>query len=85
MLLALNLVPGVSSDVLACCDEFLCVPQARLKASREALRQVRGASLNVAHAAAICMYQLLGSTSVLTSHLRLGRPKKVRAAASCLI
>eukprot|EP00435_Cladocopium_sp_Y103_P051299 s1495_g15.t2 len=36
---------GVSPDVLECCDDFLCVPQ------------VRGASLNVAHAAAICMYE----------------------------
>lgn len=37
---------GVSPEVLECCDDFLCVPQ------------VRGASLNVAHAAAICMYEL---------------------------
>ncbi|CAK9058017.1 unnamed protein product [Durusdinium trenchii] len=38
---------GVSEEVLRCCNDFLRVPQ------------VRGASLNVAHAAAICIYESL--------------------------
>lgn len=37
---------GLSSEVVATCDECVCVPQ----------RQ--GKSLNVAHAASICLYEL---------------------------
>ncbi|CAK9058121.1 unnamed protein product [Durusdinium trenchii] len=50
---------GVSEEVLRCCNDFLRVPQ------------VRGASLNVAHAAAICIYELAQpSTATVLGKMR---------------
>eukprot|EP00913_Durusdinium_trenchii_P002715 g2513.t1 len=52
---------GVSEEVLRCCNDFLRVPQ------------VRGASLNVAHAAAICIYELAQpSTATVLGKMQSG-------------
>ena len=77
---ALNPVAGVSPDVLACCDEFLCVPQARPKASRETSAGAWGISERRPRRGHLHVPVAGQHQEVKESHLRLGRAKKLPAA-----